>query len=554
MLVIEHSETFHKKDTKDNENIYLIQQFFVHSNKERHNEIKKCLLQNLKNEYINKIILLNERIYTDEEMYINKLEFIKLKFKIEQVVISKRLEYKDVFKYVREEKLNGYVIFSNSDIYLDNTIDKLHYSYLKDVKSMLTLLRYDVDKHLNTPKIFGPRADSQDTWIFHSKYNIENEKEKIFNFQFGMPGCDNKFCYLIKILGYKLINCPSIIHTFHLHNVNIRDYNSKDLINNPYLTIIPYDYNKLNLITNNYTKYTFKDNDVLRIYIENKLLNSENFIIPRIAGVENNFAYVSQLLKESYITNKFNEIEYYINILKKMLYTMKNNAGINCTSIKSCIDYSDEYLKAFNNCDIFLEWEKHGDVYKYISNSHDYITTKYKSKKALWAFTMDIFHYIYNEPWTLALKGKRILVISPFIESMKEKLDIRKEIYGIDLFPECKFIFMKPPVTNGMNESEEFIEELNEVIKQIEEIKESFDIALVSCGGYGNLMCNRIYEMGKSAIYVGGVLQMYFGIYGNRWLRERKDIMLLYLNKYWSRPKENEKPKSFEKVEGSCYW
>jgi hypothetical protein len=46
----------------------------------------------------------------------------------------------------------------------------------------------------------------------------------------------------------------------------------------------------------------------------------------------------------------------------------------------------------------------------------------------------------------------------------------------------------------------------------------------------------------KSAIYIGGVLQMYFGIYGERWLRERKSILELYINENWSRPKDNERP------------
>ena len=47
---------------------------------------------------------------------------------------------------------------------------------------------------------------------------------------------------------------------------------------------------------------------------------------------------------------------------------------------------------------------------------------------------------------------------------------------------------------------------------------------------------------------------MYFGIYGARWLRDRKDILNLYITKHWTRPKEQEKPKSYEKVENSCYW
>ena len=83
----------------------------------------------------------------------------------------------------------------------------------------------------------------------------------------------------------------------------------------------------------------------------------------------------------------------------------------------------------------------------------------------------------------------------------------------------------------------------------------SFDVALCSCGGYGNPVCSFIYsQLGKSAIYVGGVLQMYFGIYGARWLRERKDVLLLFMNEHWSRPSEAERPISSQSIENNCYW
>ncbi len=160
----------------------------------------------------------------------------------------------------------------------------------------------------------------------------------------------------------------------------------------------------------------------------------------------------------------------------------------------------------------------------------------FPKKKLFWAFTLDIFHNIYNEPWTRALRGKRLLIVSPFVKSMQEKLDILPEIYGIDLFPDCSFVFIKPPQTQGNVESEEFDIELQNFMDEVEEIKDEFDIALCSCGGYGNLVCAKIFDMGKSAIYVGGVLQMYFGIYGSRWLRERPDILRLFMNKHWSRP------------------
>lgn len=48
--------------------------------------------------------------------------------------------------------------------------------------------------------------------------------------------------------------------------------------------------------------------------------------------------------------------------------------------------------------------------------------------------------------------------------------------------------------------------------------KLDFDVALLSCGGYGNHLSYFIYkEMNKSALYIGGGLQIWFGIMGKRW-------------------------------------
>ena len=130
----------------------------------------------------------------------------------------------------------------------------------------------------------------------------------------------------------------------------------------------------------------------------------------------------------------------------------------------------------------------------------------------------------------------------------------RAKIYGIDLFPDCTITTIKPPQTQAAEPSREFDVELAEFCERLDAIKGTYDVALVACGGYGNLVCNHIYTTGHSAIYVGGVLQMYFGILGERWLRERPDIVTLYLNEFWRRPSDAEKPRNFQAVEGSCYW
>jgi hypothetical protein len=344
-----------------------------------------------------------------------------------------------------------------------------------------------------------------------------------------------------------------------MHESESRTYTISDRVPPPYAHCFPelpesYPLNEaafasqIALIYKSSDKYNRFDligeNDRIRIHIEKALNNKIPFVIPRIAGVENNLAHVMHT-KEN--------IEG--AALQKMLYEMKRNAGILFTNETSLIEYSRQYIDVFNKAKSYLGWEKWGIVYPYIAKSHDFITDIIceKDKEPFWAYALDIFNTIKYTPWTHALKGKKILIISAFIESIQSKISVREKIYGIDLFPECTFCFIKPPQTQGENPSRDWMEELQDFNKELDTIGD-YDIALVSAGGYGNLICGEIFKRGRSAIYIGGVLQMYFGILGTRWERERPEIVKLYLNEYWSRPMDSEKPTGHNAIEGSCYW
>ena len=132
--------------------------------------------------------------------------------------------------------------------------------------------------------------------------------------------------------------------------------------------------------------------------------------------------------------NGFSEIKNGISIMKNGFSVMKANAGISLENVEDICLYSKKYLDAFHKCERYFSWAPWGEVVKCIPRSFDFIITNFTGPK-FDAITLDIFNHIYREPWTLALKGKRILIISSFIESIKEKISIRDKIYGIDLFP-----------------------------------------------------------------------------------------------------------------------
>ena len=556
-------------NTVDTE-IHLFTQFFIHKDPSRHDEIKECLCKNVMNPHITHIHLLNERIYTDAELGIDSTMINQTK--IIQTNIVNRLKYQHVFKYIRENAIKGYHILANSDIFFDDSVCRLLQSDIHLSKKMFALLRYEYTEPdlakcellgleqckmfgleqckmfgLEQCKMFGPRYDSQDTWIFHSNFPIHDSWEKIFNFQFGQPGCDNKFLYLMKILAYGIYNDPLFIKTYHYHMNPKRDYTIKDVIREPWAVSIPYNVElKRNALgidlrreaahSNNFQDLQFEDNSRIRDYITTKIDLGQNFIIPRISGIENNMAVFARIGRQQN-TIPPGILNYFQNVVP----AMKNNAGIQLTSMESIMKYSDLYLKAFDNADMYGGWESQGGYLPHIAQSHAYMKDKYSNKQIVWSSALDIFHYIYDSPWTVALKGKRVLIISPFETSILEKIPNMSKIYQKDgqdfnIFPDCTITTIKPPQTQADEVSREFDQELDDFYMRLDAIKDTYDVALISAGGYGNLICNHIFESGKSAIYVGGVLQMYFGILGNQWLQDRPDVIRLFLNEHWSRP------------------
>ena len=197
------------KNPQDNENgkqdIHIFTQFFIHpTSAQRNVELRECLKKNIENPHITKIHLINERTYSAAELGTVSLDKI-----LQTVSTGKRLKFQDVFAYIRVNEITGFLVITNSDIFFDDTLDNLGMSDIQDVphKKMFAQLRYEYYPQYceSQAPIFGPRFDSQDTWIFHSNNMIKESQERAFNYEFGKPGCDNKFAYLVAILGYEII-------------------------------------------------------------------------------------------------------------------------------------------------------------------------------------------------------------------------------------------------------------------------------------------------------------------------------------------------------------
>lgn len=211
----------------------------------------------------------------------------------------------------------------------------------------------------------------------------------------------------------------------------------------------------------------------------------------------------------------------------------------------------DEAMDRF--CELYLKDIQNADVLWSMWNSkyEDILYSEYCPKVPLVSFDDTAFPVHSENPWTRALKGKKVLVIHPFEESIRQNYGIREKLFeNKEFMPEFELLTMKAVQTVADNKDyysyKSWFDALESMEEQIEKI--DFDIALIGAGAYGFPLGSFVKNMGKKALHLGGILQLFFGIRGKYY------DQFNYHNEYWTRPLEDEKPKGFKKVEAGRYW
>lgn len=162
--------------------------------------------------------------------------------------------------------------------------------------------------------------------------------------------------------------------------------------------------------------------------------------------------------------------------------------------------------------------------------------------------------YMNDNKWLEALEHKKVLVVSPFAQSINEQYKKREKLFkGKDILKEFDLKVLQAVQSIGGKGAEGYdtwFDALDSMKKKIDEV--DFDIALLGCGAYGVPLGSYIKSIQKQAVYVGGCLQLMFGILGRRW--ENSEYVKEYVNDNWIRPLSQEKPDCYKAVEEGCYW
>ena len=282
-------------------------------------------------------------------------------------------------------------------------------------------------------------------------------------------------------------------------------------------------------------------------YIKNLITNKDRFMITRTGwGAEPIISYGFVYNNPRFLgMHARNILEY--------------NAGIYNQNQENLRKWAYLYHNAIKNSTCCFVW-KNERVSPSIKQAQIILTTGVNNMSAEYLDPLEAVES-GKTPWTQKLYGKKLLIISPFTDSIKYQNDRGYNLISGDnrLFhPDQKYIYYKTFNTLGGNfVHSNWVETFIKMIKDISIL--DFDIALVSCGGYGLPICDFIYsKMNKSSIYVGGVLPLLFGVTCQRYKDRNYNAGMI-------KPNANEQVnmRSFQKlygyngnneVENKCYW
>ena len=274
----------------------------------------------------------------------------------------------------------------------------------------------------------------------------------------------------------------------------------------------------------------------INIYIRNLILSGKPFLAGRFGATE--LSCVRTFDFE--VSSKYD----------KVLSQMKMWSGFFPSEKEMGFNFKNLMMKSIPSADVMGIW---------MLPFEEYYLNKYGKTDLKTTYLFDLEPWSSPEnPWSAALKGKKVLVIHPFAETIKFQYQNRVNLFpGTEILPEFELKILKAVQTVAGTKDDRFDSWFDALDWMYQEaIKIDFDVAIIGCGAYGFPLAAKLKQVGKQAIHLGVATQLLFGIKGKRW--DEKTGTYEYVQKFfndaWVYPSDEDKPKAANKVEGGCYW
>lgn len=282
--------------------------------------------------------------------------------------------------------------------------------------------------------------------------------------------------------------------------------------------------------------------------------SSKPFVVSRFGNTELNFVAFYHMRHKFGFSDDypvFNSIEskmdFYQNAERQFSDALENGGGFFPVTDESSKKFVDSMMDVMQDIDVLGTWEIYMEEY-YIENF---------MKKCILSNLYYLEPWFSKNPWSAKLKGKKVLVIHPFEESIIKQYKKKDKLFqNKNILPEFELHTLRAAQTIAGNRDERFADWFEALDYMYEEaMKIDFDIAILGCGAYGMPLAVKLKRAGRQAVHLGGATQLLFGIKGARWEAYNYPTKAAKLfNDYWIRPSETERVKGRETVEGGCYW
>ena len=230
----------------------------------------------------------------------------------------------------------------------------------------------------------------------------------------------------------------------------------------------------------------------------------------------------------------------------KIRRTMSNQAGFFPTDDRSLDAFAEMFLGHIARVDVMGVW---------FNQYEDVICNSYCADAAL--VDLDCLEpFRFSHPWSAALAGRKVLVVHPFVESIRKQYQEKRRLLFAsgDVLPDFELQTVKSVQSIG-GSAVDFASWFDAYHYMCDEIaRADFDLCIIGAGAYGLPLAAFVKQLGKQAVHLGGVTQILFGIKGKRWEREYADSTAKLFNEHWVRPMASETPANKNTIERGCYW
>jgi hypothetical protein len=245
-------------------------------------------------------------------------------------------------------------------------------------------------------------------------------------------------------------------------------------------------------------------------------------------------------------------LSYYLFSRKKSRQPYADSIRNSISTYSGFFPTDDVSLDAF--CELYLNDLKNVDMIGVWFNPHEDFVCRHFCKQAALVPLISLEPYYFANPWSVALSGKKVLVVHPFTQSIESQFRKSREYLfnKKTVLPDFDLTTIRAVQTLADTKSphDSWFDALDSMKAQISNT--DFDIALIGAGAYGLPLASYVKSLGKKAIHMGGATQILFGIKGNRW-DNHKFISGLY-NDHWIRPSKSEIITNAKQIENGCYW